>query len=474
MAPLLPRLGTSLWTDETLTAWVISGSFAEVIERSLHYQGQSPFYFLCLKAWSLAAGSAPWALRIPSLLCLAVATLAIFHAARSRVSRETQLALLVLVPWHAASGLADPTSARPSVFAFLWATLAILQALRWVAAPRRRHAAGCMIFLAAAVYAHALYALAGLVVAYILLAGNSGPPRAARWRTLAGITAGTLVLAAPLAAQLAALAGKQQLYSYAAEPGAGDLLLECFPLRVLIPLGAALIAARGALPGALKTGPRYSLAWSVLPFLALALLSWLTPASVFVQRYAGYAVGGHVLLVAAAIDAFSSGPRRYAAMALALGVSVMGGIPYPGSGEDWRGACARASALTASTRLPVVLSSSLAECKDPAWTSDPRHRAYLSAPLTVHGMPEPAVILPVDPERALVPLPAEGFVLVLRDPEGAAFSSHAAFRTLAKNAGWHIEELQSHRGPILTMIVRPGSSGGGGGVRPLESGHRDP
>src|SRR6185312_16150596 len=72
----------SLWLDECITAWVISGNFYDAVSRSITYQGQSPLYFVLLWIWRALAGSSELALRLPSIGAIAVAALGVYKLAR--------------------------------------------------------------------------------------------------------------------------------------------------------------------------------------------------------------------------------------------------------------------------------------------------------------------------------------------------------------------------------------------------------
>jgi uncharacterized membrane protein len=69
LALRLFRLGdAALWFDETFTASWVQLPWGEML-RTLLTDNQLPLYFVSLKAWTLFAGTSPWALRLPGALC---------------------------------------------------------------------------------------------------------------------------------------------------------------------------------------------------------------------------------------------------------------------------------------------------------------------------------------------------------------------------------------------------------------------
>jgi mannosyltransferase len=66
IAVRLARLDDApLWFDETLTATVVRMPWGEMVYSTI-VDNNLPLYFLLLKAWTVLAGTSPWALRLPS------------------------------------------------------------------------------------------------------------------------------------------------------------------------------------------------------------------------------------------------------------------------------------------------------------------------------------------------------------------------------------------------------------------------
>src|SRR6186997_618470 len=58
----------SLWLDEFGTLWVVEGSLAEAVRRTIAFQGQSPLYYVLTWPFPHFFGESELALRLPSLL----------------------------------------------------------------------------------------------------------------------------------------------------------------------------------------------------------------------------------------------------------------------------------------------------------------------------------------------------------------------------------------------------------------------
>src|SRR4051812_8708086 len=72
LAALILRLtnldAAALWLDETITVTWIRLPWPEML-RSVMGDNHLPLYPALIKAWATIAGTAPWALRLPSVIC---------------------------------------------------------------------------------------------------------------------------------------------------------------------------------------------------------------------------------------------------------------------------------------------------------------------------------------------------------------------------------------------------------------------
>src|SRR5205809_4833130 len=74
----LRPIGSSLWTDEMGTWWVISGNARQVVQRAGAVQGQSPLYYLIAWAIRHVTGPSELGLRLPSVVFSIVAVYLIY------------------------------------------------------------------------------------------------------------------------------------------------------------------------------------------------------------------------------------------------------------------------------------------------------------------------------------------------------------------------------------------------------------
>jgi mannosyltransferase len=115
---LSTRIVRSLWIDELGTHWVISGTLTETVERAWTYHGQTLLYYLVLKVWTLIGGTSEVALRVPSLVALATATVVLYRFVR-RIAGGRAAALSIVAFLMIPSVSFTATDARPYAFALL-------------------------------------------------------------------------------------------------------------------------------------------------------------------------------------------------------------------------------------------------------------------------------------------------------------------------------------------------------------------
>src|SRR5690606_2558487 len=67
---LIPELFQQYWVDEAVSYWIASDSFAEMWQRSISFQSQSPLYFAILWFFRQILPDSEFALRAPSSFCI--------------------------------------------------------------------------------------------------------------------------------------------------------------------------------------------------------------------------------------------------------------------------------------------------------------------------------------------------------------------------------------------------------------------
>ncbi len=145
----------SLWLDETTTFWVIRGGWHETIDRALHYEAQSPFYYLIARIARSLGGNNLLTLRAPSILAAGLATFFLFRLGFRLFGRESAwlAALLFAV---AAPFVIEASDARPYTLGVMFLVAATWALVRWVDDGRMMNAVMYVLLASLTVYAHYL------------------------------------------------------------------------------------------------------------------------------------------------------------------------------------------------------------------------------------------------------------------------------------------------------------------------------
>ena len=313
------RLGhLSLWRDEAYTVGAASRPLPRILAMLGHTDAVNGTYYLFMHAWIGVAGTSATALRLPSLLAMAVA--AVFTTAIGRdLARAARLPAPVLVGVVAGLLLAAfpqvtryAQDARAYGLVTMCATIATYMLLRALADDRWRWWAG---YGAAITAMGLLNLLAFLLVpaqgisVWIARARRRSVP-VAHWLTVAGAAA---VVLSPL---LLAGAGQGGQLSWLARPGVqavNDLLISFAGSSSLLPVMGLLLAVGvvATLADRLKAEldiVTVAVPWLVLPSVVLLALSQIHPVYDF--RYVVFSLPALALLGAAGL----AWVTRFAAM----------------------------------------------------------------------------------------------------------------------------------------------------------------
>src|SRR5579872_6327962 len=94
-------MGRELWIDEMGTVWSAGGAtIADSVRRTGAIQGQSPFYYLVLRATIALLGDSELVIRLPTVVVGALAPLVAYLGASRAFGRRAGAAALVLVAFH--------------------------------------------------------------------------------------------------------------------------------------------------------------------------------------------------------------------------------------------------------------------------------------------------------------------------------------------------------------------------------------
>lgn len=388
----LSPLGSSLWLDEAVTYWVVKDGLREAVDRGLRYQ-QSPAYDVVLALAVGLGGAREIVLRLPSLIGAAGATLLLYRLGRRLLDREA--GLLGATAFACLIGIGGvPANARPYAIALMLAVASTLALVRGLDRPSARTAGVYIVLAALTVYAHYLFAimLAVHVVHAIVWRRLHGAPPWARLGLVLGAL-GTLLL--PLVPRFLSLVRRRDALSWANDPSlAGVLGVLALPLGL-----AGLLAWRASRPRGASVDRASCLlvvVWSILPPLAVWLVSSLTSARLFHPRYYLAWTPGLALLAGLAIRTLD-GARARSLVALGLVVlSIAVSPPYRRSRQDWRAAAQAVRSVTESADTPILVGAGLVESAQIAWLGDQERSSYLLAPLSFYPVPGRPIPIPYE------------------------------------------------------------------------------
>ena len=210
-----------------------------------------------------------------------------------------------------------------------------------------------------------------------------------------------LLLATPSAWQLSLLADKRQLYSFAPSPTFSSWLLmtpEDSNSICLLIIVTILARVSGLKVEAAWSSKRYG------PMLALGLILWLYPsaavagvslilgASVFVPRYFVYAVLGYSLAQAALLCCIRSGGMRVLTFIGILILVISSRFTRPVFYENWRLAISTIES-SAPPSTVLMVSPGLCEAREASWLRDQEKQDYLRSPLMYYPVRHPVILL---------------------------------------------------------------------------------
>ena len=466
-------MGRSLWLDEAISYWAASGTLKDLYSRIMEYQGQSPLFFILVRAAVGLFGPSEFALRLPSLVFAVLTIFFVYLEGRRAADRETGLTAVIILLGLGETTVAA-TNARPYSMGLAMAVMSVYFLESWDLTGRARDGLLYVVSALLTVYSH--YLFAGIFVlhgCYLLL-----PYRRGRFLGPSSLLLGGALVCIgllPAVFQLQHLAEKKLLLEFGDPPGIQSGLAVLLPAASVFLLACALLIAVIARRRSFKLSPlpaavpifAFFLVWALLPGLLLIAASNLTGVSYLVPRYAAWAAPGLALACAVLLQKFRAAGVRDLALALFVFFSLLGESTKYRHDEDWRGFAARANELLAGNEYTVLAYTGLIESKSTAWLEAPEHRDYLLAPFARYPLvsaPTPvpgscanagqqqyfARILASKPEKILL-LYRETFV----DAPGrsAVFASEALQRCL-QEMGYRVQQQEQHEDTGLSTFVR--------------------
>ena len=381
---LMP-LPSSLWTDETLTVFVVRYGAS-------HAETAVSIYYALARAAAFLGGPSEIVYRLPSTLAMGVALLLIARLSVRLIHPQAAwfaaFACLAMHGFNFQAADARPYGLGTAVMAAgLWFLV------RWLDRGRRRDAALFLLFAALLLPIHPLYWPFYLVFAGYTVARLVSRDTSVTWLRAGGILALLALALAPVPFEMRGLAHHAQAHVIVEMPGAKALFDSVVPVLIAgCWLGAWMLSRLFRWSADAPAPTRSSLAliglWWLTPPMCLFAFSHLTGISVFVQRYYSLALPG-AALAGAALAARYVPSRMWKPMAVALGLGV---VLWRGDwrelwpahvGMDWRGAALAINQLTGSS-TPVIFPSPFIEAQRSAWRPGYPLPSFFYAPLVAY------------------------------------------------------------------------------------------
>ena len=464
--------GGSLWLDETLVYFVIKDGFAEVLERTHRYHGQSPLFYVLAWLSSQLTGISEFALRLPSLICTLLALHPLYRVTRHLLDREVGILALVVF-LYLGEAVVFFSYLRPYGLGIVCCLYSVMYLLRWLGSERKRELVLFAIFTTLSIYAHYFFGFI-LLLETLYLWLNRGEKRSKILSFLLA-SAGVAILLIPAWPQILALANRSETLSFAPMPSLltffRTLLLPWTTATLVFSLLLAWIFCplRLAIINFQRKDILWIGLWWLLPPLCCYLFSIVSGSSLFTVRYYIVYTPALAILIASGLRLIESDVSRVAVLCLFCVITLsLSDIRPRLVREDWRSAVQHVRQIsdkisvetTASqTEVPILFFSGLIESKNVEWLSDPAQKDYLTAPLQYYSVSGPVGILPLLPDSPIaqrylrsevLPLLERSSEVILillenlswKGPEGAVYP-HKYFQDLIEEVGFQARESRS-------------------------------
>jgi hypothetical protein len=404
----IPTIRQSLWIDETITYWVVKDGFFDLIHRAIHFQGQSPFYYLIVWSFTQILGHAEWVLRLPSLISLAVSCVFLYKLGLFFINREGGLiSVLVFISLRNLVGQSSggSCSARPYEFALMFSLLSVFYFIFWIRTSRNRYQIGYIITSVATFYAHILFTPIIFVhLCYFLMNRENGSNISFKKLFMTFFAIVSFVL--PNIYQVMLLYEKRGFYSISKLPSVIDLIYSWFPRLLIIPLIAALLITRIIEKNMSWRKERlvskqffFFLIWFFCPALFLFAVSKISGTSIFLYHYYCWASPATALVVANILIYIQPERARMVAVVFFFMFFIFISIISPKFSEGWREAVNFINSSNMSKEKLVLAWPGLLEQRVFEWLKSPEKRDYLLAPFSFYSLAGKAFLLPQNPNK---------------------------------------------------------------------------
>ncbi len=408
---------SSLWIDETITFWISSGEFQDMLERSVQYQNNGPLYFISVWPFVHLLPKSEAGLRLLSALCFLTALIVLFKLARLCLNTEGAVtATLLFITGEGV--ISTMATARPYALSLLLIIACAYSMILWLNRFKFRHLSSYVITGILSFYAHYLLAFVLFVFSIYMLGIVFGLVENRRKRKLQTCTAlGILaILAIPATIHLNVVQARKEILHFSGMPKLDSLLAAWIPIRLLIFFIASAIIVwflhrhlqinwRARTP----THVLLLLAWYSLPPLFLFLFSHFMNAAVLNPRYIIWCVPAGAILAAYIITFIKPKPTRRLFICLTISGLALVAAKNDLLIEHWSDAIHYIRRQPDLSHTTVLASTMLVEAADTTLLKSKESQAYLLSPFSFYPLDKRPVPLPLwfDQDGALKYLDAE-------------------------------------------------------------------
>ena len=392
---------SSLWLDETVTAWVVSAGPWEVIERSLSFQGQSPLFFLLVWALKKIPVSLEISFRFISLVATVGTVGLLMHALKKLYGTAAALFgffLFLLSPLSIALCWARPYGV--AILLFFIALLIAVRISQQFLSSRALWITYTTLLISLALLAPTYMILLPVMLIYWWYTGKL-EERSFRMQCLLS-TVSALTIVGIVGWQLHTLSNGRNLI-FGGEVQFGSLISLLGP-NYLASSFLAMFMFSAMLPT--KTDfslKRYSVLTQLSFFLLIVAPFVMGATSVlhilpYHVRYILWVVLAQVIVCTTLVMIATTGVYRSVLLALLVLFLSISNSDVKWAPEDWREALAVAQQVRAPDQ-PIYISSGLVEANNVQFLNDPKNQDYLTAPGLIYGVSNRMRPLPTSPER---------------------------------------------------------------------------
>ena len=462
---------SSLWLDEAVTYWVASDSIDTLLQRGREFSGGSPFYYLFPWASLKLFGPSELALRLPSLLAMAGATMLVAAIGRRLFDRETGVLAAIVFALHQLIQF-EARNARTYAIGVFFAAAATLMLLKWLERPSLWRALSYGLLAGCVFATHFLFAFLLLVHALSVQMWVLWKQTPARFSAVITLGLCTLAGIAPSVGLFLSLRSRGDVLVVMGPPHVEELTRQIAPMATLaaaivamVLIGLTIGLRRDA--AAPKMSRPVLLACALLFFLPpsiVFLVSRFTPFHMFIPRYFAYHVIGGALLGGWAWRQLAPAGAR---TLVACSIIVLACGAYTTRrhhNNEWAGVAQVTNVeLAQLPGAPVLANTGLIEAKDTAWLRDPHRAEYLLSPFSFYklltGHEQRALPWSAHSDVAQIYLEEQAqwlianhksFVLISRDVSEPGFWPW--FRGRLGPLGWKDRRLAGTFGNLLVVV----------------------